>query len=723
MSFSYFTRLLGIVSVVEEKGRVTISGLDAEAFIRDIRNNWNTSRFDKNAIIASTSSKLTFFSFFAIEFDFILTELVKSRRTNLPKRVLLQVQEKLRANTWLKRLDDPRVIKRVVNKNKLSDLTVDLFRYQEDFLDLYNDQTQRYGLRGYILGDRPGTGKTITGIALHHCLGTKTKIIIAPKNSLYEPWEKTLSEVFVNKPTMYLSDAQDPEHRKLVPGLDYYVFHYEALDQALAFVNRHHKELGSISITLDESHNLNESSRTLTLRTSLFLSLCKYGEHILWQSGTVFRHMGNEIIPCFRTIDPMFTQFVEERFRPIYGVNANRARDILAHRIGLITRVVEAKTPEPTYLELNAEIPGGERFKLSVIKERMREFVTERLTYYKKHEDEFEKDYFALVEVARKKGRIPDGLMNEYLKITTTLHDGYDPIGHKGMPEQANKFEASYILPHLDRDQKIRFNDVRSVYKYMDLKVQGEALGRILGTERALCAAAIGSFQGEFVNLSDRDDRYTIKDLIDSAPSKTVIFTSYVQAVLDTEKSLREQGFDPLVVYGETNADLTAIRREFTNNPAKNPLIATYQSLSTAVPLVMASRTLTLNQPFRDLVRKQAVARTSRIGQEHPTTFVDLYIDTGNEPNISERNRDILQWSREAVEQIMGRTVVSIAAESLERGLVAGMDQDGFSSLLGGATLAYEALAEVLAEDLPEDVTYSIENFGGSGRSAEVLNW
>lgn len=722
MSFSYFTRLLGVINVVEDKGKVTISGLDAEAFIRDIRNNWNTSRFDKNAIIANTSSRLTFYSFFAIEFDFILTELMKTRRTNLPRRILTQIQEKLRANTWLKRIEDPKVIKRIVDKSKLKDLTYDLFRYQEDFLDLYNDRVQQYGLKGYILGDRPGTGKSASGIALHHCLGTDTKIIITPKNSLYEPWEKTLSEIFFNKPTMYLTVAQEAEHRKLVPGLQYYVFHYEALETAVQFVKKHRKELGTISITLDESHNLNESTRQLSKRTSLFLELCEFGEHILWQSGTVFRHMGNEIIPCFRTIDPMFNQFVEERFRPIYGVNANRARDILAHRIGLVTRVVEAKVPEPTYLELSAKIPGADRFKLSTIKERMRIFVTERLAHYKKHEDEYEKDYFALVDVARKKNRITEGLLAEYLKITQTLHDGYDPIGHKGLPEQANKFENSYILPALDKHQKARFNDVKSVYKYMDLKVQGEALGRILGTERALCAAAIGSYQGDFVNLQDQSDKYSIKDLIDSALSKTVIFTSYVKAVLDTEASLREQGFDPLVVYGDTNADLTAIRREFTNNPAKNPLIATYQSLSTAVPLVMASRTLTLNQPFRDLIRKQAVARTSRIGQEHETTFIDLYIDTGNEANISERNRDILQWSREAVEQIMGRTTVSFATESLERGLVAGMEADGLSGLLVGADLAYEALENILGENLPEDVN-PIENLAADDGRLEVLNW
>lgn len=721
MSYSYFSRLLGFVNVVEEKGRVTISGLDADAFIRDIQNNWNTSRFTKNAISSFTSSKITFYSFFCIEFDFILTELMKTRRTNLPRRILMSVQEKLRANTWLKRIDEPRRQRNIVNKARLADLTVDLFRYQEDFLDLYNEKVPMYGLRGYILGDRPGTGKTITGIALHHCLETDTKIIIAPKNSLYDPWEKTLEEVFKVKPKMYLSAAENPEYRKLVPGLEYYVFHYEAQDEAVAFVNRHHKELGRISVTADESHNLNESARDFSQRTNHFLDLCTYAEHVLWQSGTVFRKMGNEIIPCFRTIDPLFNRNVEERFRPIYGVNANRAKDILAHRIGLVTRVVEAKVDEPDYLELNAPIPGAARFKLSVIKERMREFITERLTYYKAHEEEYERDYFALVEVARKKGRIPEAQLNDYLRTTAMFNTGYDPIGHKGLPAQANKFEDAFIFPALDKAQKERFQEVRSVYKYMDLKVQGEALGRILGIERAQCASAIGAYKGNFYSLKDKSDKYTIKELIDAAPSKTVIFTSYVQAALDTEASLREQGFDPLVVYGETNKDLNAILKEYANNPAKNPLIATYQSLSTAVPLVMASRTLTLNQPFRDMIRKQAVARTARIGQPHATTFVDLYIDTGDEPNISERNRDILQWSKEAVEQIMGRTVVSLALESLHSGFVVTGEGEDISDV----SVSYSGAYNQPEEDLPVDVTYSIENIRGRASSSvtDVLDW
>jgi ribosomal protein S10 len=83
-------------------------------------------------------------------------------------------------------------------------------------------------------------------------------------------------------------------------------------------------------------------------------------------------------------------------------------------------------------------------------------------------------------------------------------------------------------------------------------------------------------------------------------------------------------------------------------------MMATYKSLAEAVPITMASTLITLNDPFRDYELNQAIARVDRIGQPNPVTVVRCYLDTGAEPNISTRSRDILEWSKEQVQQIMG---------------------------------------------------------------------
>jgi type I site-specific restriction-modification system R (restriction) subunit len=63
---------------------------------------------------------------------------------------------------------------------------------------------------------------------------------------------------------------------------------------------------------------------------------------------------------------------------------------------------------------------------------------------------------------------------------------------------------------------------------------------------------------------------------------------------------------------------------------------------------------ITLNAPFRDYELNQAIARVDRIGQPNPVTVVHCYLDTGDVPNISTRSKDILEWSKEQVQQIMG---------------------------------------------------------------------
>jgi hypothetical protein len=112
----------------------------------------------------------------------------------------------------------------------------------------------------------------------------------------------------------------------------------------------------------------------------------------------------------------------------------------------------------------------------------------------------------------------------------------------------------------------------------------------------------------------------------------------------------------PMAVYGKTNADLNATIKQFEADIDINPLIATFQSLSTAVPLVMADTMIMLNSPFRTYIYEQAISRIHRLGADTQTTVYVMHLDTGDKPNISTRSADIMQWSKEQVEAIMGIT-------------------------------------------------------------------
>lgn len=109
----------------------------------------------------------------------------------------------------------------------------------------------------------------------------------------------------------------------------------------------------------------------------------------------------------------------------------------------------------------------------------------------------------------------------------------------------------------------------------------------------------------------------------------------------------------------------------FKENSEINPLITTFKTLSEAVPLTEANRVIFLNLPFRSGTYEQAVKRANRIGQTLDVDLFEVTLDTGEEPNISTRNEDILKWSEEQVALILGKKVDDEVNRDILKGLMA----------------------------------------------------
>lgn len=651
--FSAFNRLLGNVAVKETPTTITIEGLPGNTFGKDITKTWGTNKLASHMFTQLTTMKASFNSFFAVDVLYMLQQLMEAPVSlGVNKRALQKAINALLEESWLKdiTLEHPDIL----NYSKLSVFKKTPLEHQTEFLHRYNEMVPKYHLRGYLLAAEPGAGKTLNSLYVAECVEADFVVMLVPKKAVYKVWEKTLQEEYKEPQQAFVWDAE----QKLPTNINqfkYYIFHHENLEPLRQFATK----LGGrkIAVIIDESHNLNETSAK---RTQLTVDFCRNvkAEHVIWASGTPIKAMGYETIPLISTIDPFFTPDVEVRFKKIYGKSSTKAIDILRNRIGLVSmRIPKSRFTDmvPEEHQVKVKIPTGLKYTLDYVRKDMTKFIDDRLAYYKKNMRVYEKTYEQGLSEYKKhiSSQEQKRAFNEYQKAFAIIRKGYDPQSMQAEAILCNKFERQVIMPVLKQPLRNEFKDCRSVLKYMNLKVAGEALGRVLGKRRAECNAALVEYAG-------------LPKIIANSEKKTIIFTSYVEVLQRADAYLKKNGFQPVLVYGDTNKDLPKLVDLFEGNARANPLIATYPSLSTAVPLTVANTVILLNQPFREHDRKQAISRADRIGQDTQVEVWNILLDTGDKPNISTRAAEIVQWSKEQVASIMGYDLPDIENTTME---------------------------------------------------------
>lgn len=694
--YANFSRLLGLISVKETDSHIIVNGIPGLRFAKDVYNHWKTSKISNNMFTAVGRSHVKVPKFFAIELLYIIEQLMQSRRTYVGRRQLQRIYEELLRSTWLRNIGSGDFKPRL-NYKALDDLNVTLFTYQLKFLQLYDRTTWEYALKGMLMDVAPGGGKTITNYALGHCLGADTNVFVVPKNSVTDVWVKTANTLFKSGPVDYWHSLSGTDP---VPGKKYYIVHFDYLEKFLEFAKRNTGNFGKVYTGIDESHNFNEESA----RTSYLIELIRVlnSKDTVHASGTPFKAIGSEAITLLSTICNDFTPEVKQAFKKIFGKEAKRANEILANRIGIVSFKVlkeEVETPGVDYHEEKISIPNGKDYTLASVRDKMSAFINERLEFYRKGMPEYEKLYATCMELHVKSlnGRgVQD--FNLYTSYIKQIRKGYDPVTMKDMVMFCNRYELKTIVPSLPDRYRKPFLNVRAIIKYVDLKVMGEALSQVLGKMRIQCHL-------------DMLPKIPLDRIIDNAKSKTVIFTSYVEVVKELDRLLTQAGYRPILVYGETNKDLPAIIKKFAESEDINPLVATFKSLSTAMPLVMANTLVFTNSPFRDYERTQTIARVDRVGQVHRCDVFDVFLDTGEEPNVSTRSKDILQWSKEQVAAILGVKTPDDLETSLES-----LIENPSATLDDG-----EKFIDQLREMMPEDAVDLSSDEGMEGALTDAV--
>lgn len=631
-------KVLGAVAVHQGDTVISITGISADSLLKDIFNQWNTSKIQGHMFSSFSGDHIEFPLFFATDIVFIIDTLLASDEYVASRRSLAHIREKLLTETWLKDTDKE-IVKRV-DLSRIDNLIYRPLDYQNDFIQGYDLRTQRYHLRGHLLAAAAGSGKTFITLALAECLDADRIIVICPKHAIDRVWVAEVLKLFKKPQTFWVASREKPFNDERVA-----IMHYEWLGKALEIVN---KLKGKRTVViLDESHNLNEAK---SLRTQNYLDLVeKLDSHdVIWASGTAIKALGAEAIPLLRAIDPFFTEDVEKRFRKIFGQDGSRGLDILQHRMGNISYKVEKHQlglDKPVIMKIPVTVPDGRLYTLEAIRVDMVNFVNERVEYYKARREDDQSFYDICLNEYEFKLYNKQKDLEEFrsYKSQVKVIQYYDGDGRMCAEEMkfCNIFEKTKIIPMISEARRKRFIDVKSVIKYTKLKIQGEALGRILGRKRIECHVAMVP-------------HINYKSICGSTTKKTVIFTSFVEVLEVLSNHLVAQGMSPMVVYAKTNSELAKTVGAFETDIDVNPLIATFQSLSTAVPLVMADTMILMNSPFRAYIHEQAISRIHRLGADTQTTIYEAYLDTGTKPNISTRSSDILKWSQEQVAAIMG---------------------------------------------------------------------
>ncbi|BEH89848.1 hypothetical protein [Klebsiella phage phiKp_32] len=625
-----------------------INHVNFRNFNDDIQTAYGTSTPGRYMFRRVGSNKFVTDNFFLLELDHLITKILQSRNTWSSRKNLNELQIKLRTDTWIKDTVTPTAYP-IDKASFLKQFKIKPHPTQMGFLEMYKGIKSSYHLKGLLLDAKPGSGKTPTALMWTRLTGNKKHIIIAPDVVLNTVWKFHIEEkVFVTPPKYWTTRQNRPLDR----DAEYYVFHIEAtrspdffkaVERIFEFAGN-----GGVDLVIDESHNFNELS---SKQTQNLISVVDHFDFkdALPMSGTLLKNSGKETYPMFCAIDPFFKGNARERFLKSYGLSRDKLNELLAHRLGKTRYVIDSVVgldEEPDVVMLPVVVPGGERFTLKAIRLDMLAYIQQRVKFYETNMPTFLNFFNHVLEDYEhyvKDDPSQLGRLVRYRQIVNKFRtQGYNNFTDSEDSQYAKNVEID-IEARLRGDKLKQFRNIKSAVKYVGLKIKGEALGNVLGKARIDAVRSVV----RHANLPG---------LINQVEKKTLIFTSYVDVLNEVNTYLKEEGLKPLLVYGDAELSKEKLISIFTDDPTYNPGVTTFKTLKEGAHMVVANQEIMMDAPWRDYEMKQTKARIFRQGQDAPCFFWLIELDTGNEINIMTRSVDIMQWSKENVEQLLAQS-------------------------------------------------------------------
>lgn len=502
----------------------------------------------------------------------------------------------------------------------------------------------------FVVDDYIVTHNTFTSLMWSHLLGDGKTVIVCPLNIVDSVWMSQIKDAYKVQPRVWNSKLGLP----LTDDYDYYIVHYDALiGPRFAYLRQWmqdtiKKSKQKFKLIVDESQNFNEISAKQTQNLIELADLNLFSD-ALPMSGTPFKALGSEIFPMLCLFDSHFDSIAREFFKASYGRNRPSLMNMLSHRIGrskfTIPELLGMGDP-PAIEIVKVQVPNSDKYTLDSIKLEMQVYIQERVAFYEKQMPAYITFFNEILQDYEY-----DNLKNphelENLKKYRVIVQRFRARGYSSFTDAQDSAFCKRVEEDIESRLKGKdlhdFRNVKSAVKYLGLKLRGEALGNVLGRARINA-------------IKETIEHANLEHYINDVEKKTVIFTSYIDVLKLCDEYLTRKGFTGITVYGENSKDRDAAIKRFAEDPQVNPLTAVYDSLKEGYPLLMANQELLLNAPWRDFELKQVQARIWRTGQDSPCFFRMFDMDTGDKVNITTRSINVMEWSKEQVDALLGRS-------------------------------------------------------------------
>jgi len=539
---------------------------------------------------------------------------------------------------------------------------------QKPIYESYIDVRSNNGSIGMLLDAAVGTGKTYMSLTLAAALHSQTTLIVTVLPTVRSVWVKSIS----GKETLF----KHPQRSYVIgdggyTGESYIIAHYENIDKIVDFAKTHHVVFDTLIV--DEVHSFNniKSARTKSLLT--VVDGINFKNTII-MSGTPIKAKATELLPLLKMINEDLTGKLIGRCLKLYKRQSWVTKEVLKSRYEAHTVTVkrsDESIPPITTSTTKIKLKNSKRYTLTQIRKRMSLYMETRVAELTANYPVYSKIYntiYSKAKIMLLENGVDETTIKAYESAIASIIINYNNNTLARVPDYivlANKFEKTNIEPLLSSSDKVKFRNAKTIYKYLILKAQGEALANVVMASRIDCYTELASEKG-------------VSDFINAGSKKTIVFSSYVKVCDAVVNNAKFKKLNPIGVYGNTTKDLNRNINIYTHQANVNPLVTTYKSLSTGVPLTVANTVVIYGLPHRQYIFDQAVGRAWRTGQDTPVGVYVVELDTGDEPNITDRDFDIIDFYRQEVADFTGNQDGVI----IERSIPELSTELGVSSLL-----------------------------------------